>query len=82
MSLEKHAFGHMRRIRMVIAWIARVDASLEQARADMAWAYTQYLTDQAVFHAELAARRERLGLWWGTAPLEPWVWRQFHQKPH
>lgn len=59
------------------------DANLEQVRAGMAWAYTQYLTDQAVFQAELAARRERLGLWSETGPVQPWEFRaQRRDKQH
>lgn len=52
------------------------DASLEQARTGMAWAYTKYLTDQAVFQAELTARRERVGLWRDAEPVAPWEWRK------
>lgn len=51
------------------------DASLEQVRAGMAWAYTKYLTDQAVLDVELAARRDRVGLWQDAEPVEPWEFR-------
>lgn len=52
------------------------DANLDQVRTGMAWAYTEYLTDQAVFDAELAARRERAGLWVDTEPTTPWKFRK------
>lgn len=51
------------------------DASLEQVRAGMAWAYTKYLTDLAVFDAELVARRARVGLWRDAEPVMPWEFR-------
>lgn len=51
------------------------DANLEQVRMGMAWAYTQYLTDRAVFDAEQAARIERAGLWLDEHPTPPWEFR-------
>lgn len=48
----------------------------------MAWAYTKYLTDQAVFDAELAARRERVRLWRDAEPMEPWVFRSNLHESH
>jgi micrococcal nuclease len=33
------------------------------------------MTDQAVFDAELVARRERVGLWRDAEPVAPWEWR-------
>ncbi len=61
--------------------IARVrcgehDASLYQVRAGLAWAYTQYLTDPAIAHAEAAAREARAGLWADADPVPPWLYRK------
>lgn len=52
------------------------DANLQQVRAGMAWAYTKYLTDQAIAREEQAARAERAGLWGDPAPVPPWDWRR------
>lgn len=52
------------------------DANLQQVRAGMAWAYTKYLTDQAISREQDAARAARLGLWGDPAPVPPWDWRR------
>jgi endonuclease YncB( thermonuclease family) len=55
------------------------DASLEQVRAGMAWAYTGYVTDPAVKGLEASARIAPRGLWVDPAPMAPWEWRH---PPH
>lgn len=62
-------------------WVARVrcqgqDASAQQVKAGMAWAYTKYLTDPEIERLEAAARQAGVGLWSDPAPIEPWVWRK------
>ena len=52
------------------------DAAMHQAQVGMAWAYTQYLTDQTVYRAQQAAQTNRVGLWTDTKPVAPWLWRQ------
>lgn len=52
------------------------DASAEQVRAGMAWAYTKYLTDPTIKELEKNARSLGLGLWAGTNPVPPWEWRR------
>ena len=52
------------------------DAAMHQVQAGMAWAYTQYLTDQTVYLAQQAAQTNRVGLWADTKPVAPWLWRQ------
>lgn len=52
------------------------DASAEQVRSGMAWAFTRYLTDGSIRTSEDDARRERRGLWSDAAPVAPWEWRQ------
>jgi len=52
------------------------DASAEQVRAGMAWAYTKYLTDPEIARLEAAARAARVGLWADRDPAPPWAWRQ------
>lgn len=52
-----------------------IDASVEQVRAGMAWAFTKYLTDMHISVDEHGARESRTGLWVEPAPLPPWEWR-------
>jgi endonuclease YncB( thermonuclease family) len=52
------------------------DASAEQARAGLAWAYTKYLTDPEITRLEVAARAAGIGLWADKDPLPPWDWRR------
>lgn len=52
------------------------DASAEQVRAGMAWAYTRYLTDVEIKRLEAAAQTAGLGLWSDPAPVAPWDWRR------
>lgn len=53
------------------------DASAEQVRAGMAWAYTKYLTDPEIARLEESARAAGVGLWNDSqTPLAPWEWRK------
>lgn len=52
------------------------DASAQQVKDGMAWAYTKYLRDPEIKHLEAAARQAGVGLWNDPAPIEPWVWRK------
>lgn len=52
-----------------------VDASAEQVRAGMAWAYTKYLTDTTIRELEDEARAAHRGLWADAEPVAPWEWR-------
>ena len=58
-----------------------VDASTEQVRAGMAWAFTKYLTDSRIRVEEGAARQLRAGLWAEAVPLPPWEWRLSRRQP-
>lgn len=60
--------------------IARVecrgkDASMEQVRAGLAWAYVKYQTDPAFSVAEQQAREARIGMWAAPGQAAPWVFR-------
>lgn len=57
------------------------DASTEQIRVGMAWAFTKYLTDSQIRVEEDAARQQRAGLWTDAAPLPPWEWRLSRRRP-
>jgi endonuclease YncB( thermonuclease family) len=54
---------------------AGVDANAEQVRRGMAWAYKQYLTDQAIAGLEDTARSNKAGLWADENPTPPWEFR-------
>lgn len=52
------------------------DASAEQVRAGMAWAFTRYLTDPEISRLEEAAKAGGTGLWRDSEPVAPWEWRK------
>jgi endonuclease YncB( thermonuclease family) len=52
-----------------------IDANAEQVRRGMAWAYKQYLTDQAIGALEDTARASKTGLWADESPTPPWEFR-------
>ena len=54
-------------------------ANREQVATGMAWAnmegHGRFMRDPQIPALEQHARRERLGLWGGSHPEQPWVWR-------
>lgn len=52
------------------------DASAEQVRAGLAWAFTRYLTDSRIRKLEAEARTDGRGLWVDASPMAPWEWRR------
>ncbi len=56
----------------------QTDVNLEMVKAGGAWAYTQYLADDAIRTAEDAARAGRVGLWalQEDQRIPPWEWRK------
>jgi endonuclease YncB( thermonuclease family) len=58
-----------------------VDASLEQVRVGLAWAFTRYLTDPQIAVLERQAREQRLGLWQDQDPVAPWKYRRHETAP-
>jgi micrococcal nuclease len=57
-----------------------VDAGHYQAEHGLAWFYTQYSSNAAIYKAAKNARRLTLGLWADENPTPPWVWR--HEYLH
>jgi endonuclease YncB( thermonuclease family) len=53
-----------------------IDVNLMQVSRGLAWAYTQYLTDQSIAKAEQIARSQKLGLWSEKDPTPPWLFRR------
>jgi endonuclease YncB( thermonuclease family) len=53
-----------------------IDASVEQARAGMAWAELEYSPRLEVINVEKSARKTRSGLWRDAKPIAPWQWRE------
>lgn len=89
-ALSVLCFGEVASIRPVTLdrygrTVARVqckglDASAEQVRQGMAWAYTKYLTDPAIKPLENDARARRVGLWVDPDPEAPWLWRKARKQ--
>jgi len=52
------------------------DASAYLVQRGMAWAYVQYLHDEAIRQDEAVARRQMVGLWSHPGPVAPWEWRR------
>ncbi len=54
-----------------------VDANAAQVERGMAWVYRQYVPKRSsLYGLEAEARRERVGLWQDTEPIEPWAFRR------
>jgi endonuclease YncB( thermonuclease family) len=51
------------------------DASAEQVRAGMAWAFTKYITDRSMPALEAEARAQGRGLWVDADAVAQWEWR-------
>lgn len=51
------------------------DASAEQARTGLAWAFTKYLKDPEIKALQTEAQQAHRGLWSDAAPTAPWDWR-------
>ena len=56
----------------------QVDASLYLVELGLAWHNARYVSDVALYNAEINARVKRLGLWADDNPIPPWVWRRMH----
>jgi micrococcal nuclease len=54
----------------------RIDVNLALVAQGLAWHYKYYSDDEDLSEAELAARRERRGLWSDPNPIPPWDWRK------
>jgi len=64
----------------LLALLAMVQSHLRRAVAlvaqGFAWHFKRYSDDEDLSEAELAARRERRGLWSDPNPIPPWDWRK------
>jgi endonuclease YncB( thermonuclease family) len=55
--------------------------SYQLVRKGWAWWYRKYEPKNKLLkRAEAKARKQKLGLWAGKNPLEPWLWRQKRRK--
>jgi endonuclease YncB( thermonuclease family) len=52
------------------------DLNAEQVRLGMAWVFTRYARDPALYDLEQEARAAKRGLWRDPDPVPPWEWRQ------
>lgn len=53
-----------------------VDVNAKMVSEGMAWAYSRYVKDKALYALESEARVARRGLWFDPAPVAPWEWRR------
>lgn len=53
-----------------------IDVNQAQVERGMAWVYTKYSKDAALFAMEVQARAEQRGLWADRNPVPPWEWRK------
>ncbi len=52
------------------------DVSLLMIQAGMAWHFKKYDSNEKYSDAEIAARRDKKGLWYDVAPIAPWIFRK------
>jgi len=55
-----------------------IQANRELVRAGHCWVYQRYNNDPGLLDLQVAARKQRLGLWQlpSSERIEPWVWRR------
>lgn len=56
------------------------DLSKALLAAGLAWHYTEYSSDRELDATEMAARRQRVGLWSDANPTPPWVYRRYRSN--
>lgn len=57
-------------------YVGTLDVNMAQVGRGLAWAYTQYLTDDRIGSLEANARKARVGLWADKQePVAPWTFR-------
>ena len=56
--------------------------SQELVKAGMAWWYFKYSEDRELGRLELEAKLAHVGLWAGTNPVPPWVFRKIQDLLH
>lgn len=52
------------------------DVNVALVAQGLAWHYKRYSDDDQLADAEIAARRDRRGLWVDPNPVAPWDWRE------
>lgn len=57
-------------------YLGKRHINLEMVQDGMAWHYKRYSKNAALADAEIAARRQRIGLWADKEPTPPWDFRK------
>ena len=50
--------------------------SAELIKNGLAWHYKRYSISKELAQFESSAKLQKVGLWYDTNPIEPWVWRR------
>lgn len=82
-SVKVHGIDRYQRVLGEV-FIGDKNINLHMVRQGLAWAYTQYVTDNRYFEAQEAAKHEQLGLWRDPHAMAPWEYRrqQREQRTH
>lgn len=61
-------------------FIGNVDVNEVQVRNGYAWVFRRFENDASLLALEDQARTSRRGLWRGTSPIAPWIWRERNRE--
>jgi len=75
-------YDRYRRLIAVVINNKKQVVNQEMIKQGMAWHFKKYSTDPVYAQLEIAARKNRVGLWRETNPTPPWEWRKSkHNTP-
>ncbi len=61
-------------------YVDNLQINLQMVKDGLAWHFLKYSHKKEFEAAEKKARLLRIGLWQGSSPLEPWIFRQNKRK--
>ncbi len=61
-------------------YVDNLQINLQMVKDGLAWHFLKYSHKKEFAEAEKKARSLRIGLWQGSSPVEPWVFRQNSRK--
>ena len=57
-----------------------VDINKQMVISGNAWVYDKYVTEKSFYKEQNNAKQFRIGLWYNTDPIPPWIWRKNEYK--